>query len=59
MGPREGGLVTADPTSLVLSGAVAFSVGLIQGTVLADRIAGLSAIRCAVNRGLGPLLRGL
>ena len=54
MGLHEGGLVTAVPAALMLSGAVAFSVGLIQGAVLAARFAGLSAIRWAISPGSGP-----
>jgi hypothetical protein len=55
LGLHEGGLVTAVPAALMLSGAVAFSVGLIQGSLLAVRFAELSPIRWAVNTGLGAL----
>lgn len=55
MGLHEGSLFTAVPAAMMLGVAIALSVGLVQGLVLAARVDGLSAARWALDTGLGSV----
>lgn len=56
MGLHEEGLATAVPSAVVFAAAIAVTVGLVQGGMLAAQLPGLSPTRWAMWTGLGALV---
>ncbi len=56
MGLHEGEIGTFVPSTLVFSAAVAGTVGLVQGTILAERLAGLTPTKWASRTGTGAIV---
>lgn len=56
MGLHEGSVATVLPSGLVFGAVIAGTVGLMQGTLLADRLSGLAANQWAAKTGLGAMV---